>query len=253
MKTKLLILTVALICALTLTSCTRDEVLPPVLNTAANASCILGETEDMGDGYIDSFVFFGESTTYHMINRGVLTGGTSTHQVWGPNSGTVNLDSTTASLLIRYPETGEYLSVQDATAKKKPAYLVLTFGLNGAVQNVKRGKDYYKNCYRSLIQALRIASPDTKIILQSCFPVAENMDMQYYSVNVDELNALITTINSWVLELAEEEELRYLDTAEILTDENGRLFASYQIGDGHHLTREAYIKILYYIRTHGYE
>ena len=126
MKTKLLILTVALICALTLTSCTRDEVLPPVLNTAANASCILGETEDMGDGYIDSFVFFGESTTYHLKSRGVLSGGSSTTQVLGNKSGTAMLNSETSSMEVIDPKSGESVSLREAVRRNKPKYMLVS-------------------------------------------------------------------------------------------------------------------------------
>ena len=74
--------------------------------------------------------------------------------------------------------------------------------------------------------------------------------MTHFSVDLDTLNASIQTINSWTEELAAECGLAYLNTSEALTDENGRLRLEYQIGDGHHLTSEAYEKILYYIRTH---
>ena len=33
------------------------------------------EVADMGTKYIDSFIFIGESTTYHLKSRGVLNGG----------------------------------------------------------------------------------------------------------------------------------------------------------------------------------
>ena len=239
-------------------ACTAETPLPAISQGGADTEdpcppTVLAESEDRGQSYLDSFVFFGESTTYHMINRGVLKGGKNTSQVWGPDNGTVNLDTSIASLRIRYPETGEYLTLGEAAAQRKPPYLVLTFGLNGAVQNVKRGKNYYQSCYHAMITEIRSASPHTKIILQSCFPVAKNMDMTYYSVTVDELNDRIDTINGWVLELAEREGLRYLNTAEILKDKDGRLIDRYQSGDGHHLTREAYVEILHYIRTHGYE
>jgi hypothetical protein len=128
-----------------------------------------------------------------------------------------------------------------------------TFGLNGAVQNVRRGKDYYKSCYLALINSVRASSPDTKIILQSAPPVAANMDMSNYSVDVKKLNEHIDTINSWSLELAEEEGLGYLNTAEILKNEVGELRPELQVGDGHHLTAEAYTEMLNYIRTHGYK
>ena len=259
MKQKLFRFTLLLATVCCLVSCQRTQTLPTLLTEEAekteaeNPPTVLRETADLGQSYLDSFVFLGESTTYHLINRGVLSGGQKTTQVWGPDSGTVNLDTTICSLRIRYPDTGEQLTVREATERKKPAYLVLTFGLNGATQNVRKGKDYYKACYRMLLDEIRSASPNTKIILQSCFPVAKNMDMRYYTVSAKELNDYIEIINSWVLELAEEYGLRYLNTGEILTDKEGFLLNDYQNGDGYHLTKEAYVKILHYIRTHGYQ
>lgn len=258
MKNKLLPITLSLLLCCSLAACAKEPTLSvgATENETAEASSppstILQEGADMGQSYLDSFIFLGESTTYHLKSRGVLSGGTNTRQVWGPDSGTVNLDHTVITLRIRYPDTGEYLTVGEAAARKKPKFMILTFGLNGAVQNVRRGKEYYKSCYRALIDAICEASPETKVILQSCFPVAANMDMSHYSCTLDELNGYIDTINGWILELAEEHDLRYLNTAEILKDENGRLKPSYQSGDGHHLTRDAYLVILQYIRTHGY-
>jgi lysophospholipase L1-like esterase len=216
-------------------------------------SPILTETEDRGQAYLDRFVFLGESTTYHLKSRGVLRGGKETTQVWGPDSGTLTLDTTILSAKIRYPETGELLTLTEAATRKRPEFLVLTFGLNGAPSTLRRGAEDYKTRYRSLIDALRAASPETTIVLQSCFPVAENMDMSRYSITLDELNDGIRTINAWTVELAEEYALPYLNTAEILTDKDGRLHPRYQNGDGHHLTKEAYLDILMYIRTHGIE
>ena len=216
-------------------------------------TAVLKKGEDLGQAYIDSFIFFGESTTYHLKSRGVLSGGTNTHQVWGPSNGTVNLDTTIATLKIVYPPTGEALTIGEAVRREQPARILLCFGLNGAVGNVGRGKDYFQSCYRLLIDAIQKNSPTTEIFLQSAFPVAKNMDMTHYSVDLDTLNAHIRTINSWTEELALSLGLGYLNTAEILTDESGRLYPAYQCGDGHHLTTEAYQKILYYIRTHGAE
>ena len=216
-------------------------------------SSLLTPTEDFGQEYLDSFIFFGESTTYHMKDREVLLGGKETDRVWAPDSGTVNLDHTVEGLLLRYPDTGELLTVGEAAAKKKPSRMMLTFGLNGAVQKIRRGERYYKRCYGALIQAIRRASPETRIVLQSAFPVAENMDMSRYSITAAELNRYIDRINEWTREVAEEYGLGYLNTAEILKNEEGFLYAEYQVGDGHHLTRSAYLEILSYIRTHGYE
>ena len=254
MKTKLSIFLTLSLCALLLFSCKDRASSPAVATTTEETtfSAVLGESEDMGTEYIDSFVFFGESTTYHLKSRGVLTGGRNTAQVLGNNSGTAILDYDTALTEVIYPETGETMTFREAIGRKKPKYLFMSFGLNGAAYKLKKGENYFKDCYRRLISAVRQVSPETKIILGSCYPVAENMDMSKYSLTLDGLNASIETLNGWTAELCAEEGVRYLNTNEVLTDENGRLRLEYQVGDGHHLTVEAYKKILYYIRTHGY-
>ena len=212
----------------------------------------LAKSEDAGSEYIDSFIFLGESTTYHLKSRGVLSGGTQTDQVWAPKSGTLMLDLSTASCRIVYPQTGEELDLYEAVSKSRPRYILLTFGLNGATRIVSKGKDHFWECYRRLIDTLASASADTEIILQSCFPVAQSMDTAGYSISPNELNGHIDTINSWTCELARQCSLGYLNTAETLKGEDGALKEEYQVGDGYHLTREAYIIILDYIRTHAH-
>lgn len=254
MKTKSFIFISLILCLSLLCSCAGGGEAPSVSAEAEphTRSAILSPTADMGEGYIDDFVFFGESTTYHLKSRGVLSGGTDTSQVLHDKSGSAILNPETYKMKLIYRDGETPLPFGEAIAKRKPRYLLLTFGLNGASATVKRGKDYFFACYRSVISAARSASPETVIIIQSCFPVAENMDMSRYTVTVDGLNGYIRTINGWALELCAAEGLSYLDTQEILTDGRGRLRLEYQVGDGHHLNTEAYRKILEYVRTHGY-
>lgn len=231
-----------------LCSCVEGEKTPVETLSSIEAIGTL-DGADMGEEYIDSFVFFGESTTYHLKSRGVLSGGTDTPQVWGTKNGTAKLDITIRELRIVYPETNELLTVGEAAARKKPRRMFLCFGLNGAVGNIKKGAEHFKTCYRLLIDEIKEKSPSTEIFLASAFPVAENMDMSRYSVDVDTLNSYIATINSWTRELANEYGFTYLNVAEPLTDSRGRLCLEYQVGDGHHLTAEAYKIMLKYMRT----
>ncbi len=254
MKRKLLFTVTAIILAFLLNSCTSSKTLPVVSdNEVVQSGAILAESKDMGDDYIDSFLFFGESTTYHMKNRGVLSGGKDTKQILANRSGTAILDSSTYNMTVISPITGKEVLLKDAVAAVRPKYMLLTFGLNGAVGNIKKGEEYFRSCYIKLIDTIKSASPDTRIILGSCFPVASNMNMSSYTVTVKELNSYIEITNQWTLDLADDEGLRYLNVNEVLIDSNGYLKFEYQVGDGHHLTRDAYLKILEYIRTHGYK
>ena len=255
-KRAILLSLVILLSVYPLTSCGNNMQSPSNSDTNDLSESVypthLQKQEDMGQEYIDSFVFLGESTTSHMKSRGVLSGGTKTDQVWTTKSGTLMLDLSTADCRIIYPKTGEELDLAEAMKRKQPKYMLLTFGLNGATKTVSKGEDYFKSCYNKLINTLLKASPKTVIILGSCFPVAKNMDMSNHSVDAQTLNSYINTINQWAYELAEERSLGYLNTAEILKDEDGFLLEKYQVGDGYHLTKEAYVEILKYIRTHSY-
>lgn len=213
----------------------------------------LTPSEDAGAEYLDSIVFLGESTTYHMKSRGVLKGGFETDQVWAPQSGTLMLDQSTAHCRIVYPESGEELDLSEALRRKKPTVMMLTFGLNGAVSNLSRGEEYFKSNYKRLISAVKENSPNSKIIIQSCFPVAKNIDPSLFSVDSATLNIYIDRLNLWASELALSEGVGYLNSSEILKDEMGYLRDDFQVGDGYHLTRSAYEEILYYIRTHKYQ
>ena len=249
-----------LICvAILLSGCTDTATSSSTNNKTDNISVSLNgmsypleKSGDAGQSYIDSFIFLGESTTYHLKSRGVLSGGKNTDQVWGPKSGTLMLDPSTASCRIVYPETEEEIDISEAVKRKKPKYILLTFGLNGAAKFISKGKDYFISCYEKLINTIVSASPDTEVMLQSCFPVAKNMDMTNYSISISTLNEYIDVINEWSRALAKDRSIAYLNTAEILKNEKGALIDEYQAGDGYHLTKQAYIKILEYIRTHAH-
>ena len=72
---------------------------------------------------------------------------------------------------------------------------------------------------------------------------------------MDELNEAIRTLNTWLPEIAASfDHVRVVDTASVLSDENGWLKESYDnSGDGIHLTTEAYRQILAYLRTHAWQ
>lgn len=213
----------------------------------------LGETPDAGMKYIDKMIFFGESTTAHLRARGVLTGGKDTSQVWSDASGTRMLSSRITSEPIVYPETGESLTIAEACAKAQPEYLVLCFGLNG-IKDFIQNKSSYVNAYNKLIRAVREVSPNTRIILQAVYPVTDGTDSKAFGVDIATLNENINTLNSWLPEIAaSHENVRYADTASVLKNADGALAASYDNGDGIHLTAAAYQEILAYLRTHAWQ
>jgi lysophospholipase L1-like esterase len=207
-------------------------------------STVLGETEDMGQEYIDKIIFLGDSTTYGLKAYGMLSGGTDTTQVWTPASGTLALFNQSIATIV-YPETGEEITIVEAVTRKQPEYLLITLGVNGVSS---MDEDYFTLEYKKLVNNILEASPDTKIILNSIYPVASNYDKQEY-IN----NEKITAANGWIRNLAEELGVRYLNSASVITGPDGFLMDEYQNGDGIHLNSAGFSRILEYIRTHGYK
>ena len=199
---------------------------------------------------IDDVIFLGESTTYHLKSRGVLSGGKETKQVWAPKSGTLMLDPSICDCRIIYPETNEEISLEEALQKKSPKIMLLTFGLNGATNFVARGDSYFKHCYQKLIDLIKKSSPNTRIIINSCFPVAQNMDMSRYTIDSKVLNSYIENLNVWAQELAVTNSIDYTDSASVIKDSNGFLSPRFQVDDGYHLNSSAYKLILEYLNNY---
>lgn len=217
---------------------------PDVTEPTVSVAIVLPEGEDMGQAYIDSMVFFGESTTAHLRSRGVLTDGTRTKQVWADASNTMMLSLEILKNKIIYPETGEELTITEAAARKKPKYMVLAFGVNG-LSNFAQNQRVYAASYAKLIGAIREASPDTTVILQTVYPVGRNYKA------ADEVNQKINLLNEWLPDIAKENGAYVVDTASCLKDETGMLRDEYAQQDGLHLSAAAYRAILQYMRTHG--
>ncbi len=220
---------------------TETLYVPPIVTPGG---AVLTETVDAGQSYIDKIVFIGDSTTYSLLYYGVLSGGRETKQVWTPASGTLTLDSAPTTTIV-YRDTGEEITIKEAVSRKKPEIVVITLGVNG-ISYMYNQQDYFISVYVKLIRQIQEASPDTKIILQSIFPVATNWDKP--SIN----NERINLANSWVRLVAEETGVAYLDTISVLAiADGGYLPQNYQNGDGLHLSEEALQVVLRYIRTHA--
>ena len=206
----------------------------------------LPETGDSGREYLDQFVFLGDSTTYGI---GVYYGYGYTElcppsQVWTPASGTLTLSYYNIATVV-YPETGEEIPIVDAVVRAKPEYLLLTLGVNGISF---MDEEWFIRDYTALVEMIQAASPETKIILNSIYPVAASYPYQA-DINNDKINAA----NTWIEQIAEDTGCRFLYSFEALVGPDGNLPESSQNGDGLHLTGEAFTTVMQYIRTHAYQ
>jgi len=209
------------------------------------ASVRLQETEDAGREYLDKIIFLGDSTTYG-IGAYYKLGYTELcppRQVWTPASGTLTLSYYNIATIV-YPDTGEELGIVDAVTRARPEILLITLGVNGISF---MDEEWFINDYTALVQSIQEASPETKIILNSIYPVADSYKYQQ-DINNDKINAA----NEWIERIAADTGTRFLYSWETLAVQ-GKLPESAQNGDGLHLTGEAFTRVMQYIRTHAYQ
>ncbi len=198
---------------------------------------ILPLTEDKGWEYIDKIYFVGDSTTYHFHK-----GGVEKSHIFVPQSLTLMLTSDINNIIVG----NKGLTIPEAIKDADCEIVIITIGVNGA-DNFTETK--YKTYYKKLIDAIQEESPDTKIILQSVFPVTKDYSDAGHGIT----NVGIDRLNIWAKEIAFEEGLRYLDTQSILKDENGAQIEHYGENDGVHMNADAYNAIIEYIKTHAVE
>ena len=191
-------------------------------------------------GYADKLVFYGDSTTHGMKAYKVF-GSRDTTQVWTPTSGTLALFRA-ATDLVYDPNSKTEMSIADLCKSVKPEYLIMTIGVNGVSM---MDENWFKTDYQNLINIIRQNSPNTKLILQSIYPVARSYANQK-SIN----NTKIQQANQWIVQIAKANGLPYLNTYSVLVGADGYLPESYQNGDGMHFNEVGFAKVMEYVKGH---
>ncbi len=214
---------------------------------------ILTETEDAGDDYIRDIVFVGESTTYGLMFYDMLPDSAGKEQVWTPTSGTLmltNANNDIGKINTYNIDTGysEDMLIKDAAAMYKPEYMVITLGLNGIGFYIEDDVEYYVGEYVKLLNSIMEASPDTKIIVQSVFPVGEN-----YEYKISLSNTRINKANYLFAKMCDQMGIKFLNSAPIFQNENGDLKYELHNGDELHLSPAGLQAELDFIKTHKFE
>jgi hypothetical protein len=216
----------------------------PVDTQEASDGVTLGPTVDYGEIYLEQAIIFCDSTlsgvTQYEILRdtSVIVSGRNQDMPLDFNTPTAETDKPT--------EDGKARSIIDIVGATKPQYLIISIGASNGVAHCSEQR--FIEYYKKLIDAVKAASPETKIILQSVFPVSKQVSKSTPAIS----NTKIDTANEWIRTLCQSEGLRYLNTAQALKDKDGALLADYDSGDGIHLNEQGYKKVIEYVRTHGY-
>lgn len=174
------------------------------------AAVAVSKGEYMSRSYFDDAVFVGDSITHGLAFYGLL----DSQQVVAGES--VNLETA----LYKTPYTnseGQAVSVFDAVKAQSPKKIYVMLGTNGIEWT---DKEKLASMYESLIVKLKEAAPDAIIYIQSVLPVTKELND---NVNRDLTNEKINAFNDLLLELAQKEQVYYLNVAEDFRDSQGNL------------------------------
>ena len=192
--------------------------------------------------FVEELTFLGDSITAHMAQRSEV----AKERVWATRERYLNLDARIAHARVIAPDTGAEELIASVAARIRPKYLVITLGIDYGVYYYRDAPQTFAHYYEVLLDGIENASPNTKILLQSIFPVTPACHVVS--------NAMIDNANAVIREIAARRGLYYLDTQAVLRDADGYLKESYcNSADGIHLNEEAYRVILSYIESKAVE
>lgn len=122
----------------------------------------------------------------------------------------------------------------EQVVKGHPKKIFLLIGIN----DVSHGHsvDKLAERYETLVNEIRHRSPETQLYLQSIMPI--NNDYGVYR-NLKGKENTIVEFNKRIKEIAEKNDLEYIDLWPFLADKNGKLNKKYT-NDGLHLTGPGY-------------
>ena len=216
---------------------------PQLMPVDYSSPALLPYSEDMGEEYLGKICFICDSPTYWMWPFGLLKDGENTTQIWTGAEGTMTLAyQSTFAILDPFDNTEK--PIRQVVEEHKPEYLIIALGINGIMFMDEK---YFVDEYTDLVRDIQEISPDTKLMLQSIYPITPAY--RYWGGIT---NAMITEANRWIMKIAEENDCRYLDSISVLLGEDGNAIPELMMNDGLHPNYDGLSLVVEYIRTHAW-
>ena len=195
----------------------------------------LSGSSDAGQSYIDSLTFLVDSSLSTLKTSGLTAG-----QVWVGGSGLPMSDI--ANWTIVYPGDGSSISPANAAMVAKPSVLFIAIGSDGMSG---LSQEAFISGYETMIRGILGASPETKVVCCSVFPVT---DIYTGSDGLDIAGA--EQVNGWIQQVCIDTGAWYADIAYNITAE-GKLIGQYADTDGKGLSGTGLSAVMSWLRTHS--
>lgn len=138
---------------------------------------------------------------------------------------------TTASMLSR---------VDESVIALQPRNLVMLMGINDLNQGV--AKEEIAGNIRSIIERVKEQSPQTNIVLQAVYPTDIERESFYEPLHIFADSSAVNALNELLVQVAEEQGVRYVDVTPILADADGFMRDDYTY-DGVHPSASGFLAI----------
>lgn len=213
----------------------KNEYIPDI---EKYSDTILPLTADAGVGYLDETLFIGDSNTQRLYGYGYLP----LQNIIAAEG--MGIESVVNENFVYFSGMTEPVTAAKAVSYLQPRRIIFNFGTNNASGNMS--SEDFIFYYKAALDEIKSEYPYSDIILAAIYPVARQRSYNNISLKtIDEFNLAI-------LEFAQQEGYKFLNTPEILKDERtGYIKDKYVIDDGLHLNENAYNDVLNYIRTHA--
>lgn len=196
---------------------------------------LLAETSKADQSYLDKILFLGDSRTVGMVMNGYIKEEQALAAV-----GITHLQAYEQK--YTFDHTGMTYDFESYIREKQAEIIYISYGINGINY---LDEQQYKDGFVTMIDDVKAWSPNSKIVIQSIWPIIENKTM-----TVRMTPELVKGYNTFLYDLAKEKGCYYLDSIKALEDQVGDMNPLYDNGDGLHYNRAGYDAAFDYILKH---
>ena len=205
-----------------------------------NNPALLGATADAGDKYLEDTLFLGDSNTVRFNRNGLLT-----LQQYCAKEG-LTVETAVTEEFVAFKRKNQMYTIPDSVAMMKPRRVVITLGSNNADGSMTT--EQFIAAYRNLVSAIQSSYAYTDIIVNAIPPIPSSHDSY---PNMDQ--EIIDNFNMALLDMCQQMNIKFLNSAEALKGEDGYGKESYYIANDIHLKTDGLKAILNYVTTHAYD
>lgn len=199
---------------------------------------ILPYNEHKTSDYIQETLFIGDSNTEGLYAYGYLP----LQSVLGKRS--MAIQEVLTNRYVWFKGFESPLTAVEAAKLLCPRRIIINFGTNNAAGT---STDSFISEYKTVIEHLSEACPDSDIIVAAVLPVS------YYRENYNIKQSTIDGFNIALAKLCSEMGYKFLDYSEAFRNpDNGYMYKSCVASDGIHLTQKGYKMLLEYIDNHQF-